>query len=247
MKYFIISFLLCLPALVSAQASQKDKNFINEVITQKERTKEQSLNEYLGIDKASPPALPRLKHLYEDSVGRSAINNLNTAMKTYNRNVFYSIRNDSVTYIDSLGKRMIIAKSATYRLNTLNKWRLEGIVSDSIVITDQERVYINSEIDKMQPGHLWGKGFLGDAERVSDPAIKKITSNTKGDPWHELRGKGFDKSYYFSVPIYLRNDTYCLFYYGYSCGWRCGYGEVAIYKQVNGKWTHWSKLTSWQS
>ncbi len=51
----------------------------------------------------------------------------------------------------------------------------------------------------------------------------------------------------FSEPIFLRNYTYCLFYYGSSCGSTCGGGGLFLYKKEDDKWIEVKTYSSWVS
>lgn len=42
----------------------------------------------------------------------------------------------------------------------------------------------------------------------------------------------------FSIPFFIRNYKFCIFYSGYSCGLTCGLGHLNLYKRVNGRWRY---------
>lgn len=69
----------------------------------------------------------------------------------------------------------------------------------------------------------------------------KIISDTTNYSEIQTGGKkfllvGWPDTYYFSDPIFLRNNKYCFFYWHYSCGITCGSGSLILYKKVRGKW-----------
>ena len=161
------------------------------------------------------------------------------------------MRTDSIIYIDSTGSKRRVSQKESYKLPIFPvKARFEQILGDSLIITDEERAYINSEIDKMQ-GHKWQEGLVSGAHIITADSVRKVFDIRKTDRlfdgWSYFHNKGVDRIYNFGVPIFFRNDNYCLFYYGYSCGGLCGEGSVTIYKKVKGKWQPFSTLSSWVS
>ena len=53
--------------------------------------------------------------------------------------------------------------------------------------------------------------------------------------------------YYYSRPIFIRNNNLCLFYSGSHCGSLCGGGLLALYKKINGKWKMYWTIFSYIS
>jgi hypothetical protein len=228
MKLFLAVFWGCLfSSLTYAQNYPKAKLFINEVIAAKNSAE---LKQNATI-------------VYEDSVSKGGIATMLEAMQNNKKGVFYNFRDDSVTLIDSLGKTSIIAKSDITKLPFLGSWRTQRILSDSLLITEKERDYITAEINKMG-NHVWKEGLLLHAPILSTDSVRKIFDDKKADGWEYVRSKGINRIYNFTVPIFFRDDAYCLFYSDYGCGRLCGGGDVAIYKKIKGKWIKWAILVS---
>lgn len=177
-------------------------------------------------------------YIYADSVNGMAINMMREGMKTAKNKAFYIFRKDSVLYVNALGKKIVIKRDYASR----NR-KIEQIPSDSLVLTEKERVYINTEIDKMS-GQAWKKDLLPNFTFITTDTLNQISAKRTLDSWKFFLGK---RIYSFGVPIFLRNDTYCFFYSGYGCGGECGGGNFVIYKKVKGKWQSWLKLSGWMS
>lgn len=238
--YIIILCLIC--SVSYAQNSAKAKKFINEVITDK------NIN-------------------YQDSIDRWARAFMHEGLK--NTRVVYNFREDSVDYENNTGlKRHIVKPTGVpfYVKYPPIKGRITEIVADSLVLTDAEIAYANSEIDKMS-NYKWKSDLLPNSKLLSADSLsalqkrwdnlrnKPLTGLSKEEREKWLRSliekskKEFIAFHKLSVPIFLRNDTYCLFYHGEDCintiDWGCGSGNFMVYKKVNGKWVYWGRIFSW--
>jgi len=239
--YIIILCLIC--SVSYAQNSAKAKKFINEVITDK------NIN-------------------YQDSVDRWARAFMHEALKK--NKVFYGYYKDSVDYVDSAGvkTRMLksVATSLLVKQMPVIKGRITEIIVDSLVLTDAEINYANDEIEKMR-NYTWKSNLLPNSKLLSADSLsalqkrwddlrnKPLTGLSKEEREKWLRSliekskKEFVAFHKLSVPIFLRNDTYCLFYHGEDCintiDWGCGSGNFMVYKKVNGKWVYWGRIFSW--
>jgi hypothetical protein len=247
MRYILL--ILCLLSLTGvAQSQSKASQFINNLMADRIAGEAATMNKVFGFD-----LTPNKSELfYQDSVGKNVVLNLRESLQAQ-KNVFHGVRNDSVYFIDSTRTRTVMASDDAQKRLAGNIFpdgsfheKIEWISSDSLVITTKERQYITTQIDKMGSS-VWGKNELANFKMITADTVNAIFANRKRDGWAEMQKRGVARIYNFSGPIFLRNDTFCLFYYGYSCGWRCGHGEVAVYKKVNGRWEHWSTLMSWNS
>ena len=205
MRIFIAVVLITsFTSIAHAQNYHKVKAFINEIIA----TKYSADSIYLGGDFKS-------NHIYEDSIGRMAMNFMRNGMETAKNNVFYTFKN-----------------YGTYQTAT-----------DSLVLTVIEMGYINDEINKMTT-HTWTKNLMQDFTFVLRDTITKAFAQRHFGRWKYFENK---RIYNLGVPIFLRQDTYCFFYYGYGCGGECGEGYFYIYKKVKDKWERWLMLAGWMS
>ena len=62
--------------------------------------------------------------------------------------------------------------------------------------------------------------------------------------FHAHIGRDFNE---FSLPIFLRNDTYCLFYAANYCGGLCGGGNLTLYKKEGNGWKAIKSYCEWIS
>jgi hypothetical protein len=172
-----------------------------------------------------------------DSVSKYAIYNMRQSLNTYKNSVFYKFREDSVIYSDGFGTKIIsVSNSRKFSNNHIRYIKL-----DSIKLSETEIKDIDTEITKMN--HFkWDKELFTDATLVPTDTINQIFGDRRKGGWTYLNAKGISKLYNIAPPIFLRNDTYCLFYYDYGCGDLCGQGEFALYKKENGRWVKWFSL-----
>jgi|GEM_PF-3326271 len=224
-----------------SQNNAKIKKFINEVITEK------NIN-------------------YQDSVDNETRRFMHEGL--VNTRVVYKFREDSVDYEDRTGIKRIAEAGARRLVSDNNHFdrRLIPIVADSLVLTDAEIAFADSEIDKMRNYKLTSNLIPDSKLLFTDSliALQKYWDNLRNKPisgmskaerekWMkgliEKSQKQFIAYYKLSSPIFLRDDNYCLFYYGTGCintiDWGCGGGTFMVYKKVNGNWVYWGDILRW--
>ena len=81
----------------------------------------------------------------------------------------------------------------------------------------------------------WSREVFENVRFVNSDTINAILEDTsRGLPFFRRNiGRGFST---FSVPIFLRNDTYCLFYSDHYDAPLAGGGGLGLYRKENGKW-----------
>lgn len=174
---------------------------------------------------------------YQDSVSKGVIMSMRESIQRYRASTFYKFRDDSVIYSDGFGIKIIsVSNSRRFSNNHIRYIKL-----DSIKLSETEIKYIDTKIAEMHR-YKWNKELFPNAILIPTDTITKIFGDWRKYGWAYLNKKHIDKLYNFAPPIFLRDDTYCLFYYGYGCGDLCGQGEFALYKKENGKWVKWFSL-----
>jgi uncharacterized protein YjcR len=251
MKYLIAIIVCLISKIALAQNYPEAKKFINEVITEK-------------------------NIIYQDSASRNVLSMMQDALKNNKKHIFYKLKKDSVLLIDDTGVKMPMLRSKATPIvlkemhsiiqnidSTIKKNNMLGskampivpkqkhsrmlpIVEDSLTFSEQEIAHAYKEIAKVSK-HKWDNGLFENSKLIPTDTVKKVFADRKLLGWQYMYSKGINKIYSFGMPVFLRNDTYCLFYYDYGCDYLCGYGEFAIYKKDNGKWTYWGRISSWIS
>lgn len=85
--------------------------------------------------------------------------------------------------------------------------------------------------------HLkWQKGKINGAKIISKRHLKHIFRSDNG--WLKFRKKYGDCLTYFSLPIFTKNDEYCIFYYWTQYDYLAGGGRLNLYHYKDGKWIY---------
>src|SRR4030095_4643577 len=118
------------------------------------------------------------------------------------------------------------------------------LLNDTAVYTEDELIYLKN---KQYAGlSKWTSDVFGTIKLISNDTIETIFKDySKWWPYfYKNIGLGFDT---FSLPIFLRNDTYCLFYSDHHCGRLCGGGRLTLYKKDHDKWIQFKSYCNWIS
>lgn len=112
------------------------------------------------------------------------------------------------------------------------------IVSDTLILTMEEKQYILTKLKKQSDTNLWNQLQIPNSKVISLDTITAISKDTtKG--WNYF-SKVYGKTLYnFSIPIFFRNNQYCIFYYKTTCGKQCGEEVCAIFKKKKSTWAKW--------
>lgn len=179
------------------------------------------------------------------------VNNDTTVLKVFiNQN-----QDKNIAYIDKTIGWERIQKSLDRWKNSSDSIKLKQ--KTSIALTDADYYSILEQIDKYK-NFVWGDSLFVNSKRVLLDSMysyldnefklnyKKYNSNTLDKDTAAI--KNFQKYvpwvFGFSKPIYLREETLCLYYSMAMCGQLCGHDEVSFYKKENGKWTKWFGIGS---
>ncbi len=165
-----------------------------------------------------------------------------------------SVNQDSIEYLnkslDFIRKVMQIEKLDTSfvlsdkpaSLESFNC--LDDVLVDTTTFSNDELQYLKTR--KFHNLERWTKGnFLKIKLIDSDTVLSIFTDDTKGwDYFYKTIGHEFHT---LSYPIFIRDYTYCLFYYDNNCGWLCGTGRLSLYKYEKSKWTEVKSFCDWIS
>jgi hypothetical protein len=127
---------------------------------------------------------------------------------------------------------------------------------DSLTLTDKEVAYVRNETEKMKT-LKWEDDLFPNSKVISTDSIAFFQNEYRkllAARDYKLAIKTKEKSiswHNFSNPIFLRGDTYCLFYKSehYSSNRASGEGSggFSVYKKEKGKWLYWCSISYWMT
>ncbi|MDB5159272.1 MAG: hypothetical protein JWR50_3979 [Mucilaginibacter sp.] len=157
---------------------------------------------------------------------------------------FYTYRTDSILYTDRAGNKKIVLRQPIGLSADKDNSRYTNIKKDSLVLSDKEVSYVLSELEKMR-NYKWSDGLLPDSKVIPIDTITKISKAFREKAWGHFNEMGIYGILTISRPVFLRNDTICLFYFSENCGPDCAGGHFTVYKKVKGYWAQWIELYGW--
>jgi hypothetical protein len=121
---------------------------------------------------------------------------------------------------------------------------LDYLLKDSSSFTKDELSLIRGK--KYPSVNKWTKKDFENIRLVSRDTINAVFRDllTGWENFFERIGRSIHT---FSVPIFLKNNTYCLFYSDNSCGELCGEGRLVLYKKEKNKWIEVETYCYWIS
>ena len=127
----------------------------------------------------------------------------------------------------------------------------------SITLTEKERAYILSQLQNF-PNEILPDSLLPNSKRAAIGNIQKIVRQVNESVYDSLMrlhdttaaykflSSGFmHSSFFFSKPIYIRNNSVLLAYFSWLVGNRWGgRSELCFYRKENNNWVKWIMVTS---
>lgn len=167
------------------------------------------------------------------------INFLDQFRKSVNEDtLFYTAGIDSTILVNM---RRIFITDTIWVYKDLGTGKLKRI--DSIILTPSEKHCIESELLN-QIEKIWGDHLLHKSKLSTDTlyeAYKNEPLEVRMFGWRDkYRIENFKTLYSFSRPIFLKNNSFCLFHYQVRKG-RMSSGNIGIYKKYNEEW----KFVNW--
>ena len=120
-------------------------------------------------------------------------------------------------------------------------------IEDSVDFTADERAQIAGEI-KHPRITVWTNDWVPDARIIPKQEINEIFKDggIEGG-WNAFYNRYGESFSDYSMPIFLRDNTLCLFYSGNHCGGLCGYGALVLYRRDGNGWVVVRDFGSWVS
>lgn len=148
-------------------------------------------------------------------------------------------------YLPQLNKYQIAELKKLFKSDTLHHLRLNRTdTAKFMLLSAKDKVNINQQIEKLAAQKLPQK-VLPQFEFLDPDTLKSF------GPWHTfwqtVHQKGINGYYTFSRPIFFSNEKYCVFFWDFSCGSLCGYGNISIYRKTKVGWEEYIVLSNWIS
>ena len=124
----------------------------------------------------------------------------------------------------------------------------EGIQNyrkDTLVFSVTDRALLQREMKSLKSQNLPDQCFEG-GKMLSTDSLKLYAKDNL-DFWGNLAKNKMNSFWMFSRPIFLRDQTICVFNYSNYCGFKCAYGKTAVYEKRHGRWRRLMVLSSWIS
>ena len=114
-------------------------------------------------------------------------------------------------------------------------------ITDSLVLTKEEQLYIISEIQKQSDTTLWNQFEISNIKSIPQDTVTAIFKD-RLNGWNIFSKKYGNNLHTFGIPIFFRDNQYCAFYYEKLCGYLCGETQFAIYRKEHGTWSLWISI-----
>jgi hypothetical protein len=150
--------------------------------------------------------------------------------------VFYLSNHDDSALLDALKPDTL-----------MDMWGLAGRnkPQNKLVLTQKEKKHIRTKLRQLRE-LTWEDHLLPRARLLPRDTVQYYLKD-RARGWQRMYDRGISGYYTFSNPIFLRNETLCIFQFDFSCGNLCGDGTIMIYRKENGKWQPYINLANWVS
>jgi len=156
-------------------------------------------------------------------------------------------RSSKIVYMNKVEESEIRHMQEAVTPDTLRDvWGVYGFnPNDRLVLTQQERSYIQNEI-KLQSDVTWTSQLFENGKVLTQATLDSLYRGS-ADSWTYFKEHYGSSLYRFSKPIFIRKNSLCLFYYSYICGNRCGAGKLRIFRKAGATWVPWLVAYQWES
>jgi hypothetical protein len=121
---------------------------------------------------------------------------------------------------------------------------MEELLNDTSTYSQKEMAYIKQK--KYLSLSKWTNECFPKIKLIRSEIIDSLFKN-RLEGWSFFHNKIGHSFNIFSLPIFLRNYSYCIFYSDNHCGWLCGGGRLTLYKKINNKWEEFKSYCDWIS
>lgn len=158
----------------------------------------------------------------------------------FGKNLIIAETPDSSMYTDI---RARIKVKVFYKRVTYDKGKT--VVIDTFQLTTEELNYADSFL-RAQSNTAWTGELINNAIFIPKKKVDELFSGqSKDDDFYLLKTYGDSRIFFLSKPVFLRNDTICIFEKDMDCGFLCGGGDLTIYRKENDRWIRYRILFGW--
>ena len=140
------------------------------------------------------------------------------------------------------GKMIVLDHLNNYTIQTIrDDFKSDTVQYDAknagtLILTKAEQKYIHKQLEEMERPYLKSNLFPHTLI-ITQYQLDEIFKKDIRSGWETFHKHYSRKGYYsFSKPIFLRNDSLCIFYHDNVCGPLCADGVLAIYKKSGHTW-----------
>lgn len=143
----------------------------------------------------------------------------------------------------------------------LKKSKITGTTKETmdnyIVLTREEKNFLLDQLEIFAKPY-WNDNLFSDSKVIEEEkseayirrAHQEYTENYSDPNSTPIDKSNLIKNYHipnvfeFTMPIFIRDDSYCLVFMLSRCGSPCGFDELSFYKRVNNTWSKFIVVNS---
>lgn len=153
----------------------------------------------------------------------------------------FKIEDSRIVYLDSLPDNLNYELVSSFNRDTIK----DSKNGNFIIFTESEKLLIADKLYSQNGQVRINNLVKGSQMLLSDSARNIFNDRSRG--WPYFTKKYQSVLYSFSQPIFIRNDTLCVFYFGYACGELCGEGKFVVFKKTLAGWKPYVHIYGWMS
>jgi len=158
-----------------------------------------------------------------------------------------SARQKAIAFIKQVKKRELTASEfilVDKPVPLASNYCLKEALTDKQFYSSAELTMLKAQAGNNAPA--WKATDFSGVRIVKQDTVEAIFS-VYSKHWayfNQHIGRDFNE---FSMPVFLRNDSYCLFYEANHCGGLCGEGKLTLYKKEGDHWKIVKSYCQWIS
>jgi hypothetical protein len=106
-------------------------------------------------------------------------------------------------------------------------------IYDKEYFDESDFEYFKEQIRALN-GINWKKDMMSKANLIDCGELEDLFKD--GNGWSNFNKKYGKCLSSFSIPIFNKDNNFCIFNISYACGWVSGHGEINLYQKINDKW-----------